>query len=251
MWYNARKRMKTMFKLPAMLLLDRGAFWKTLRGHGVGWAGVASMAVFVVASCAVYGALMAFWRSPLMACYAAAKLPMVFVGSTAVVAVFNWMVAATLNSGLSFRQSVALAYAAMAVACWILLALAPVVFFFIVTGAPQMDGAWEEAVGAAHRAMPLTHVAVLALAGVLGNASLFNGLRAVVRPGCPPAALFLAWIVLFAIVGCQMSWILRPFVGTPGLEVAFLREEALKDNFFEVVFGRLLPGLFKGVEFVF
>ena len=239
-----------MFKLPAMLLLDRGAFWKTLRAQGVGWVGVASMAAFTVATCAAYGALMAFWRSPQLACYAAAKLPLVFVGSTAIVAVFNWMVATSLNSGLSFRQSVALAYAAMVVACWILLALIPVVLFFILTGLPAINDASATDVNLdfAYRVILLTHVTVLAIAGVAGNVSLFKGLRAVVRPNCPAVALFAAWIVLFAIVGCQVSWILSPFVGHPLLEKVFFCGENLNTNFFEVVFQRLLPSFLTGKQ---
>ena len=235
-----------MIRLLSTLLLDRGAFWKALREQGVGWKGVAMMAGFVVVVCAIYGAVMAGWRSPRLALFAAMKLPTLFVGSTAVVAVFNWMVAASLGSGLSFRESVALTFASMTVACWLLLALTPVALFFSLTGVPAVGTAPVAEVDFAYRVMLATHVAVLAIAGVAGNASLFNGLRAVVRPNCPSAALFVAWIALFAIVGCQLSWILRPFVGSPYLEVAFLRENALQGNFFEMVFGQLLPGLLMG-----
>jgi hypothetical protein len=126
------------------------------------------------------------------------------------------------------------------VACWMLLALAPVAAFFIFTVMPQAGEAPKAEVESAYRVILLTHVVALALAGVAGNASLFKGLRAVVREGCPAAALFAAWVALFAIVGCQLSWILRPFVGHPFLEVAFLRADALKGNFFEFVFKHLI-----------
>ncbi len=33
------------------------------------------------------------------------------------------------------------------------------------------------------------------------------------------------WIVLYAFVGIQMAWILRPFVGSPDLPVRFFRED--------------------------
>ena len=224
-----------------MLLLDREAFWKTLREHGIGWKGIASIVVFVIAACAVYGAVMALGRSPRLALYAAVKLPLLFVGSTAIVALFNWIVATTLGAGLSFRDSVALTFASMGVACWIFLAFAPIALFFTLTGVPNVGEAPTEDVSFAYRIILLTHVTILAIAGVAGNASLFNGLRATVRPQCPTAALFAAWIALFAIVGCQLSWILRPFVGNPFAEVAFLRDDALRGNFFEFVFGNLLP----------
>ena len=233
-----------MHSLPIMLLLDREAFWKTLRRGGVGWAGVAAMAAFVVVTCAVYGAVMAGWRSPRLAFYAAVKLPLLFVGSTSIVALFNWMIASVLGSGLSFRQTLALAFASMTVAGWILLALAPVALFFTLTGVPKTEATMPEEVVFAYKVMLITHVAALALAGVSGNGVLYNGIRATVRPDCSVRSLFASWIALFAIVGCQLSWILRPFVGSPFLEVAFLREDALQGNFFETVFLRLIPNLF-------
>ena len=234
--------------LPLIVLLDREAFWETLRRHDVKWTGIASMAGFIIATCAVYGAVMAFWSSPMLALFSAVKLPIVFIGSTAIVAVFNWMVATTLGAGLLFRESVALTFASIAGACWILLALIPVVLFFMLTGMPKIGAVPEKEVDFAYRMILLMHVLVLAIAGVAGNISLFNGLRAVVRPRCPTAALFVAWILLFAIVGCQMSWMLSPFVGHPLLEVTFLSPDALKTNFVEVVFGRLLPSFLTGNE---
>jgi len=234
-----------MNKLPLTLLLDREAFWKTLRGGGVGWAGVARMAGFVVAACAVYGAVMAGWRSPLLVLYAAVKLPLLFAGSTALVALFNWMVAAALGSGLSFRQTLALAFAAMTIAGWILLALAPVALFFALTGVPKTGAAPDNVIIYAYNMMLMTHVVALAIAGVAGNAILYRGLRSTVRPNCSPICLFAAWVAAFAIISCQLSWILRPFVGSPFLEVAFYREDAFRSNFFEMVFTKIIPALFK------
>ena len=46
-------------------------------------------------------------------------------------------------------------------------------------------------------------------------------------------AIFRIWIVVFALVGAQMSWVLRPFIGAPNLPFALLRER--HSNFFEAV----------------
>ena len=100
----------------------------------------------------------------------------------------------------------------------------------------------------AYRAMLLTHVVVLAIAGVVGNGILWGGLRAVVRPSCPTRALFATWIALFAIVGCQTAWMLSPFVGHPRFDVSYFNPLAFTTNFFEVVFGRLLPSFMTGAE---
>ena len=38
--------------------------------------------------------------------------------------------------------------------------------------------------------------------------------------------LLWVWFLLYAFVGIQMAWVLRPFIGDPGLPVAFFRSEA-------------------------
>lgn len=39
------------------------------------------------------------------------------------------------------------------------------------------------------------------------------------------------WVVLYALVGTQAGWILRPFVGTPNKEVTFLRDEPFSNAY--------------------
>ena len=54
------------------------------------------------------------------------------------------------------------------------------------------------------------------------------------RPAASPATtLFRIWVVVFAVVGAQMSWVLRPFLGAPGLEFELFRER--EGNFFMAV----------------
>jgi len=45
--------------------------------------------------------------------------------------------------------------------------------------------------------------------------------------------VFRCWVVVFALVGAQMSWVLRPFVGSPNLPFEWFR--ARESNFFEAV----------------
>jgi hypothetical protein len=55
-----------------------------------------------------------------------------------------------------------------------------------------------------------------------------------------------AWIAGNALLGMQFSWILRPFFGSPGLEVAFLRENPMHGSFAEAVWNslkRILGGM--------
>jgi len=48
--------------------------------------------------------------------------------------------------------------------------------------------------------------------------------------------VLLAWLAGNLFFGTQLSWILRPFIGAPGLKVEFLRRDAFKGNFYETIF---------------
>ena len=47
--------------------------------------------------------------------------------------------------------------------------------------------------------------------------------------------IFRIWIIVFALVGAQMSWVLRPFIGNPAQPFSLFRPKG--SNFFEAVFG--------------
>lgn len=89
-------------------------------------------------------------------------------------------------------------------------------------------------------------------AAVLGAAALFalaalcslTAVRRVYTRELPrrPAHRFLAlaWFALYALVGIQLGWMLRPFIGSPDLGPALLREEAFTNGY--VVVLRMLIG---------
>lgn len=226
------------------LLRRREDFWSALCAGDFGWRDGLALAGFVVVACGLYGAVMAGWRSPRLSLVVAVKLPVLFLGTTAIVSVFNWMAASILGSGLRFRSTVFIVLASMAIGCWILISLAPVALFFLLSGVSPA-GTHEE-LRYSHNVILLTHIAILGIAGVAGNAALLKGLRRVVNPRCPPHALFLSWLAAFAFVGCQLSWILRPFVGSPFYPVAFMRPDCLERNFYEFVFTEIVPFLAAG-----
>ena len=53
--------------------------------------------------------------------------------------------------------------------------------------------------------------------------------------------VFRCWVVLFALVGAQMGWVRRPFIGDPEREFQWFR--ARESNFFEAVWHSLLSFL--------
>ncbi len=213
---------------------EKDRFWRRLFEH----------VCLVVVATAVYGAVLAAWRSPVLAGYVAAKLPVVFVGSTLVVSVFCWMAGLATGADLRYREVLGSVFFAMSIAGTILIALAPIVFFFIVTAAP--DAGTPDEMRFAHGCMLLVHIVVFAVAGVVGNAMLVKALRARVPKTCRLGLMLFLWLASFAVVGCQLGWMSRPLVGSPNIKVEFLREDALKGNFLESVFVQTIPTVLKG-----
>ena len=52
-----------------------------------------------------------------------------------------------------------------------------------------------------------------------------------IRPADPAKSIFRIWILIYAVVGAQMSWILRPFIGGPN-ETFHLFSPRGESNFF-------------------
>ena len=195
--------------------------------------------LIVVLSTAAYGAVLAAWRSPLMAAYVAVKLPVVFVATTLVVSAFCWAAGLLCRAGLRYREVLGAVFSAMAVAGSILLALSPVVLYFVFSGAP--DAGTREEMRFAHATMMMVHILVIACAGATGNLVLCRALRRRVPPACRLAPMVALWIASFAVVGCQLGWIMRPLVGSPNIAVEFLRSDALESNFLESLFRQIIP----------
>lgn len=189
------------------------------------------------------------------------KLPLLFILTLVVTLPSLYVFNALVGSRLTFASVVHLLIASMAVTVAVLASLGPIVAFFSLSTT-------------SHPFMVLLNVAAAAIGGILGMKFLFHTLHRLVfsreqkeltpppvlelpEPSGPPnqpeapkrlAALepgglaqsndaksvFRVWVIVFSLVGAQMSWVLRPFVGSPTLEFAWFR--AREDNFFIAVF---------------
>lgn len=187
-----------------------------------------SLLVIVVGSGA-YGATIGLGRAPLQAIFAAAKFPLLILLTTAGNALLNGMLAQLLGLGISFRQAALAIGTSFAVASLVLAALAPVTLF-LWWSVPPFSSA--QAV-IAHNATLVVHVALIALAGATGNAALFRLLADLSGSRARAAKILAVWLAGNLFLGSQLSWIMRPFVGSPGLPVEFFRADALRGNFYE------------------
>ena len=189
----------------------------------------------IAAGAGAFGAAMGSWRAPEQAAFAAVKLPCILLATAAGNALLNAMLAPLLGLNLGLRASLAAVLASFALAAAILGAFSPLMAFLVWNLPPLTPGTTVTA--SAHSVMLLTLVGVIAFAGVTANVRLLQLLRQLAGGDAVVARRILcAWLAVNLLLGSQLSWTLRPFIGTPGLAVEFLRADAFHGNFFESVF---------------
>lgn len=200
------------------------------------------LAVAMAAGAALYGAVIGLWHGGAQIGYAAAKLPLVLLVTSGLTLIFNSLIARLLDLPLSFGQVAVLTLFALAVASLPLASLVPVAWFFTISFPPPTTDA-----RLAHNLLYLLHTAFVGGSGLAGTAALWRLLSRL----CPPApnrlprlkVVFTAWVLTFALVGGEVAWALRPFVGSVYEPSAFLRSDALDGNVYEFVGTDIAPYL--------
>ena len=110
---------------------------------------------------------------------------------------------------------------------------------FVIWNAPPLSTD-PQAAGTTYSLIQLMHVVVIAFAGLVGNLRLAQLLRQLSGSAPVSRRVLLAWLMGNLFFGSQLSWILRPFIGSPGLDVDFIRKTAFQGNFYETVFRSIL-----------
>ena len=185
----------------------------------------------IAAGTGIYGGAMGYWRAPAQALYVAVKFPAIILLTTLGNGLLNGMLAPLLGLNLNFRQSLQAVLMSHTVTAAILGAFSPVVFFLIWNAPPMTAHS-----GATYDLIMLTHVLMISFAGTVGNLRLAQLLQRVSGSVAISRRVLLGWLAGNFLLGSQLSWILRPFIGAPDLPVQFLRDHPLDGNFYETIF---------------
>ena len=218
------------------------------------------MVILIIVLGAFYGVCMACFAmfnrpaadAVLQMLASAAKIPLLFLLTLLVTFPSLYVFNALIGSRLTLRAVWQLLVATLSVMLAVLASLGPVVAFFSVSTT-------------GYDFMLMFNVVICAAAGFLGLKFLLFTLHRLTMVlekqsledepagalekiggrafGGNVKAIFRIWVIVFALVGAQMSWVLRPFIGAPNVPFTLLRER--NSNFFEAVLdatGRLLSG---------
>ena len=211
------------FAVVETILRDRHRFFEEIReGTGV-QEKTRSMVVSSTAFLAVYGAVLGSTHSLLQALSSATKLPILFLITLTICIPALYVFSVLFGSSQRLRQSIALVLSAITVTAVLLLSFAPITFFFMLTTS-------------GYQFFKLLNVLFFVIAGSLGMVFLSNGVHVVSASDKKEGTrkmrslVLYVWIVLYAFVGSQMAWTLRPFIGYPDARFELIRE--LGGNFY-------------------
>jgi hypothetical protein len=199
---------------------------------------VGTQVLIILLGAGAYGAAMGWWRDPWQAAFVAIKFPLILLLTALGNALLNAMLAPLLGLNITLRQSLLAVLMSFAITAVILGAFAPLTGF-LAWNAPPMTPDVKST--PTYAFVKLSHVVVIAFAGLAGNVRLFQLLTSLSQDNRRVARRVLfAWLAGNLFLGSQLTWIARPFIGAPQLPVAFLRDEAFRGNFYENVLGSIL-----------
>jgi|RhiMethySRZTD1v2_1073278.scaffolds.fasta_scaffold01970_22 hypothetical protein len=199
------------------------AMERLLRGEAADAPGRRDCVVLGVAGSALLGAALGGSSGqPWLGVFAAIKVPLLLLCSTALCVPSFFVINTLLGLREDFSAACRALLAAQATLGLALGALAPVtVFLTLSVGDPYL--------------LTLFDAVLFAAATWAGHQVLSRHYRPLLQRDARHRYALRAWIVLYAFAGMQLAWVLRPFRGTEGLPVQFLRPEAFEQNAYLVL----------------
>lgn len=210
------------------ILRNRHQFFAEIRDGVELGRKMRAMLISSIAFFALYGAVMGSTHSLWQALSSAVKLPILFLATLVVCSPTLYFFNLIFGSNQSLAQNFALILAAITVTAVLLLSFAPILLFFLLTTS-------------SYQFFKLLNVGIFAVTGIIGVIFLSQGMRIVSSGGKEGAGarrnVVRLWVLVYAFVGSQMAWTLRPFIGAPSMKFELFRQ--LGGNFYANIFASI------------
>lgn len=209
------------FSIVERILRNRTEFFQEIREGTELREKMRAMIISCITFFALYGAVMGSSHSLWQTMSSAVKLPILFLATLFVCVPSLYFFSLLFGSNQSLGQNFAVILTGITVTSVLLLSCAPITLFFLLTTSQ-------------YQFFKLLNVAIFAISGVLGVVFLYQGMKIVSGPdkegtGTRKWILYM-WMFVYAFVGSQMAWTIRPFIGDPGAPFELFRQ--LGGNFY-------------------
>ena len=197
-------------------LRNNDAFYGQITDEQGATREIANHLLLLVLFAMLYGAIMGSYNGPLQAVSSALKMPALLVLIIVVCFPAFFVIQTVLGSKLSVAQMTSIILVGFVVMTCIMVSFSSIVIFFMITG----DN---------YAFLKLLHVGIVTVAGLFGMRVIAEALQySCEKKGVYPKTgvqVFRVWILILALVGAQLSWSLRPFVGNKNMPFQVFREK--------------------------
>lgn len=203
------------------LLRERQGFLEEIReGHRLA-SKIISLLVCSSLFLAIYGAIIGTYHSWMQALASAVKLPALYLITLLICLPTLFFANIIFGSKRGFAQYFALVMTAIAITSVLLFSFAPVTLFFMISTSN-------------YQFLVLLNVTLFAITGFIGVSFLYKATQIVLEQDGEGiqirSKIIRYWLFLYAFVGSQLGWTLRPFFGYPGSPFQLFREK--EGNFY-------------------
>lgn len=169
-----------------------------------------------------YGLMMGSYNSWMQAISSGAKLTSLLFLTLIICFPSFYIVQLVLGSKVKIKQLAIMMLSGFLMTTTIMLAFAPIVLLFQLSG----DN---------YNFLKFLHVGVFVFSGFFGMRAVLDALKnSFAEQGVYPQiglSIFRVWVIIFAFVGIQLAWNLRPFVGYKDMPYELLRKDT-QGNFY-------------------
>jgi hypothetical protein len=191
--------------------------------------------IYIFFAALIYGIIMGSYNGVAQALSSGLKLILLVLLTLLICFPSFYIVQLLLGSKMKLRQLVIILLGSLLMLSTILVAFAPIVLFFQLSGSP-------------YPFLQLLHFGVFVFAGIWSMRTVVETLKiACEKKNIYPKiglTIFRLWIFILAFVGIQLSWNLRPFIGAKEMPFEIFREGTQTNIYATLIaaIGRLLHG---------
>jgi len=215
--------MKEIFSIMPEFLRNPDEFFRSIQRNENVKSKAWTLGLVSLFSFMAYGFTVGLAKEPLQAVSASIKVPILFLSTMAFcLPALYFFSLALLGTPLRMIQVLAVVLAGISVTAFLLLGLAPITLFFVLTSTN-------------YEFFQLLAVVFVGVSAWIGVYFLWRGMTLVETTRDDALKVFgqrilFMWILLYGFVGTQMTWRLSPFIGRP--EDPFYVLKPSRDNFY-------------------
>ncbi|MBC8047184.1 MAG: actin-binding WH2 domain-containing protein [Fimbriimonadaceae bacterium] len=208
-------------KLLTSLLQNRKTFIEEIHASVNLKSKILALLLLSVICFGIYGFIIGLSQGFLQGAISIAKLPVLYILTLLICIPAFFIFSSIFGSTKSLWQGLALGLTATCIIGILLIGFAPVTLFILITTEN-------------YQFFKVLNVVFFAISGIVGARLFYKSIQTHLETDEPKGLsriwFLRLWIVLYAFVGSQLGWTLRPFFGNP--EQEFVAFQEVRGNFY-------------------